>query len=314
MATIHPTTSNLKNLTSTNTLITSGSSGIGLATALLLSSLSPSNKTYILNIHPPPSNLDLPSLRIHYHYCDITNWHSQRAAFAAARQHFNGRIDAVFVNAGIAETGDQFFNNELDAQGELAEPNRRTLKLDVDAACDTVKLAIWHMRKNPLPAGEEGCRGRIVMMASLAGYLASAGAPYYSAAKHAIVGLMRALKREVAALKMAISVVAPGITDTPILVQERAGGKTGAQHAAEMKGRGVPVNKAESVALAVCWLCDAGMEGNGKGLLVQADRVADLEVGIAKGRELWMGREMLELFRGGRDKDVFEMRAKETKL
>jgi len=45
------------------------------------------------------------------------------------------------------------------------------------AANDTVKLALFHMRK--VKRG-----GRIVMTASLAGYLASAGAPLYSAAKH----------------------------------------------------------------------------------------------------------------------------------
>jgi NAD(P)-dependent dehydrogenase (short-subunit alcohol dehydrogenase family) len=50
------------------------------------------------------------------------------------------------------------------------------------------------------------------MTASLAGYLASAGAPLYSAAKHGIVGLMRALKSGLATVNIAISVVALGIT------------------------------------------------------------------------------------------------------
>ncbi|GAB7361917.1 hypothetical protein MBLNU230_g1955t1 [Neophaeotheca triangularis] len=307
-----PTPASLTNLKGKNILITGGSSGIGLATALLVSSLSPTNHTYILDRNPPPGDLDLGALNLTYHHCDITSWASHRAAFAAARAHFStNRIDAVFVNAGIAETGDQFFNRDLDSSGQLAEPDRRTLRLDVEAACDSVKLAIWHMRDNE---AVRGCRGRIVMTASLAGYLASAGAPHYSAAKHAVVGLMRALKREVAALQVAISVVAPGITDTPILTQERGPGKTGAQYAADMAARGIAVNKAESVALAVCFLMDIGMEGNGMGLLVQGGRIADLEVGIARGREGWMGKEMLELFRGGRDKDVFELRAKDAKL
>ena len=47
----------------------------------------------------------------------------------------------------------------------------------MDAASDTTKLAIHYLRKN-----EDG--GEIVLTASLAGYLASAGAPLYSAAKH----------------------------------------------------------------------------------------------------------------------------------
>lgn len=89
-----------------------------------------------------------------------------------------GRLDAVFVNAGIAEYKDQFFTDNLDSEGKLAAPDHRVLDIDIDAATDTVKLAIFHLRKN----GKQG--GSIILTASLAGYLASAGAPNYSAAKH----------------------------------------------------------------------------------------------------------------------------------
>lgn len=82
------------------------------------------------------------------------------------------------MNAGIAEHGDQFFADELDSQGLLKEPDRRVLNIDMDAASDTTKLAVHYLRKN----GNEG--GQIILTASLAGYLASAGAPLYSAAKH----------------------------------------------------------------------------------------------------------------------------------
>ncbi len=52
----------------------------------------------------------------------------------------------------------------------------------MQAANDTVKLAIYWMRKDAKHGKGRG--GSIVMTASLAGYLASAGAPLYSAAKH----------------------------------------------------------------------------------------------------------------------------------
>lgn len=84
----------------------------------------------------------------------------------------------MFVNAGVAEHGEQFFTDEMDGEGKLKEPDRRVLGIDLDAACDTTKLAIHYLRKN----NAEG--GQIVLTASLAGYLASAGAPLYSAAKH----------------------------------------------------------------------------------------------------------------------------------
>ena len=53
------------------------------------------------------------------------------------------------------------------------------------------------------------------MTANLAGYLASAGAPMYNAAKHRIVALIRATKPELVKLNIAISVIAPASRRLP---------------------------------------------------------------------------------------------------
>lgn len=178
MSLFQPSASALHTLKSTpkTIVITGGSSGIGLATATLLSSLNPSHNLALIDLNaPPPSFAHSPS-HLLVHTCNITSWKDQRAGFEAAYQKF-GRIDCVFVNAGIAEYKDQFFADDLDEEGRLKEPDRRVLNIDMDAASDTTKLAIHYLRKHP-----EG--GQIALTASLAGYLASAGAPLYSAAKH----------------------------------------------------------------------------------------------------------------------------------
>ncbi|KAF2797947.1 NAD(P)-binding protein [Melanomma pulvis-pyrius CBS 109.77] len=301
MSLFQPDASTFTNLKSTpkTIVITGGSSGIGLATARLLSSLNPSHNIVIIDLSAPPPTFTHSPSRLLVHTCNLTSWSAQRAGFEAAYKKF-GRIDAVFVNAGIAEYKDQFFNDEVDNEGRLKEPDRRVLNIDMDAASDTTKLAIHYLRKN-----KEG--GTITMTASLAGYLASAGAPLYSAAKHGVVGLMRALKQECAKVNIAISVVAPAITVTPILnsSNRETDGRTPDAYAKEMAGHGVPLNKPESIALAVCWLFDQGITANGAGIFVQADKFVDLERGLAKSREQWMGKEMLELFRGGRKAPLF---------
>jgi NAD(P)-dependent dehydrogenase (short-subunit alcohol dehydrogenase family) len=157
-------------------VITGGSSGIGLATAQLLSTLNPQHNLVLIDLNSPPPTLKHDPSHLLVHTCNITSWVSQRDGFEAAYSRF-GRIDCVFVNAGIAEHGEQFFTDELDRDGKLKAPDRRVLNIDMDAASDTTKLAIHYLRKN-----QEG--GEIVLTASLAGYLASAGAPLYSAAKH----------------------------------------------------------------------------------------------------------------------------------
>jgi NAD(P)-dependent dehydrogenase (short-subunit alcohol dehydrogenase family) len=139
----------LTSLTNKRILITGGSSGIGLATALLLHSLS--NNIVVLDRSTPPQTAQnralVSSHRFLLQICDITTWKAQRAAFQAAVDKFGG-IDAIYVNAGIAGYKDQFFKDELDPDGQLAEPDRRTVDIDLHAANDTVKLAVYWMRKD----------------------------------------------------------------------------------------------------------------------------------------------------------------------
>lgn len=118
---------------------------------------------------------------------------------------------------------------------------------------------------------------------------------------------MRALKQECLKLSIAISVVAPAITITPILTaNNRRMSAPPDVYAKEMAKLGVPINKPESIALAVCWLFNEGIKGSGAGIFIQADQFSDLERGLAKSREQWMGKEMLGLFRGGRTAPLFD--------
>jgi NAD(P)-dependent dehydrogenase (short-subunit alcohol dehydrogenase family) len=127
--------------------------------------------------------------------------------------------------------------------------------------------------------------------------------------------LMRALKQDTKKFNIAISVVAPAITRTPILVGNREnemGIKDGASTEAaikewsdKMRQVGVPINSAEGIARAVGHLIDGGISRNGAGYLVQDDKIWDFELGLAKSRESWMSKEMLDLFRGGRSAPLF---------
>ena len=119
-------------------LITGGSAGIGLQTATLLHDLG--NNVVVLDRAPAPKSLSTSS-RFLYQQCDITSWQSQRGAFEAAVKKFGG-IDGVFVNAGIAEYKDQFFRDEVDSTGLLAEPDRRVLVVDMNAASDTDRKSV----------------------------------------------------------------------------------------------------------------------------------------------------------------------------
>lgn len=294
-------------------LITGGAGGIGLATALFLHQHN--NNIICLDrpSSPPPT---LPSHltsspRFLYLSCDVTSWSSQRSAFARGAAHFNNSgIDHVFINAGVAEIGEQIFTDRLDAQDELAEPNRTTIDVDIRAVGDSIKLAVYHLRNDgggglsERKGSGKGKGGSIVMTASLAGYLASAGAPLYSAAKHGVVGYLRALKGDCAKVGVALSVIAPGITLTNI-VAGRKEGQSLDDWGKMMGGLGVPINTPEAVGMLVSWVMGMGSKANGSGYLIQDDRIQEVEGGIAKSRAQWMGKEMLDLFRRGRNAPLF---------
>ncbi|PVH98524.1 NAD(P)-binding protein [Periconia macrospinosa] len=319
MSILTPTLTSLKTLSTTpkTILITGSSSGIGHATTVLLSTLNPSHNLILVDLTPPPSSLTHAASNVLHCTCDITSWTAQRAAFAQGKAKF-GRIDYVFANAGISEDGDQFFAEKVDGEGELAGPGGKTLGVDLEGLVMTVKLAIYYLRRNDDDAGGEGGgrrgRGGIVLTASLAGYLGTAGMHMYSAAKHGVVGLMRALKHECRALGIAVSVVAPAVTATPLIlatdgstVKRVEGNGEGMvdEHARVLRKGGVTVNRVESVALAVCWLWEQGLAASGMGVLVQNDRFVDLERGLMKNRDVWMGREALEDFQGGKRSEAF---------
>ncbi len=125
---------------------------------------------------------------------DVTD----RAATAAWVTDANA--DLVIANAGIsAGTGGE---GESDAQV------RRIFAVNVDGVFNTVHPAIEAMRARA-PNGE-GRRGQIAIMASLAGFRGFAGAPAYCASKAAVKVYGEALRPDLEALGIGVSVICPG--------------------------------------------------------------------------------------------------------
>ncbi|HSN84602.1 MAG TPA: SDR family oxidoreductase [Polyangiales bacterium] len=112
-----------------------------------------------------------------------------------------GRIDYLFNNAGInlcAELRD----TTLDDWNQLIDVNIRGVVHGIHAAYPIMR--------------EQGF-GHIVNTASAAGLVPAAAEGAYSATKHAVVGLSSALRIEAEAFGVRVSVVCPGLIDTPIL-------------------------------------------------------------------------------------------------
>ena len=179
---------------------------------------------------------------------DVTDAAAVAAAMArAAAQH--GPIDILVANAGGAES----------APFAKADPGqfRRLFELNVLGSVHPIRAVLDGMVARRF--------GRIVAIASTAGLKGYAYVSAYSAAKHAVVGLVRSLALELASTRVTVNAVCPGFTDTDLVSGSisnimKKTGRTREQAVAELskhnpQGRLVTP---EEVADTVLWLCGEG--------------------------------------------------------
>jgi NADP-dependent 3-hydroxy acid dehydrogenase YdfG len=131
---------------------------------------------------------------------DVRDWPSVEAAAEACVEEF-GTIDFVVANAGIGDysslsTGDP-------------EQWRRVV--------ETNFLGVLHTVRAVFPRMKERGGGHVVLMASIAGRQTWVGEPVYIATKWAVVGLGWALRKEALEHNVRVTMIEPGMVDTPLV-------------------------------------------------------------------------------------------------
>ncbi|HXE79160.1 MAG TPA: SDR family NAD(P)-dependent oxidoreductase [Vicinamibacterales bacterium] len=116
----------------------------------------------------------------------------------------HGRVDVLVNNAGIAgPTGPLEHVTDRDWD-EVMRVDLRSVFLGCQAVLPGMKARRY---------------GRIVNVASIAGKEGNPNAVPYSTAKAGVIGLTKALAKEVASFGIYVNAVAPAVIDTPILQQ-----------------------------------------------------------------------------------------------
>lgn len=205
-------------------LITGGASGLGAATAELMTNRGA--RVAIADINMDAANdlarqLDGIALQ-----CDVTDSAQVRSAVQTTVEKL-GALDVMVNNAGIAPPPDnERFQKMVNNQMSRLDPSITAEPLDIlvnlsdgvwDRMIRTHLYGVFYGTREALAHMTPRRTGSIINISSILGMRPSASAPHYSVAKAGIIALTKATSAEVSQFGVRINAVCPGYTDTPLL-------------------------------------------------------------------------------------------------
>ncbi|MQA63359.1 MAG: SDR family mycofactocin-dependent oxidoreductase [Actinophytocola sp.] len=189
--------------------------------------------------------------------CDVQDPHAVRYAVQVTEERFGGVDAAVAAAAVIAGGRPLWESSETEWQALFS--------VCVDGVANLARAAIPALLRKPEPRS-----GRFVAIASAAGHRGLFHLAGYTAAKHAVVGLVRGLAHDLRGTGVTATAVSPGSTRTAMLdatarLYDLDSVDEFVQH--HPLGR---LLEPDEVAATVCWLCSPD-SGAITGTVVHAD-------------------------------------------
>jgi NAD(P)-dependent dehydrogenase (short-subunit alcohol dehydrogenase family) len=228
----------MADLTGKVAVITGGNSGIGFATAQefkrLGAKVAISGRT---GVSEAAKQLGDNVLGI---TADVSKLEDLDRLFAEVAQTL-GKVDVVFVNAGIVKMGGLADVSETDFD--------EIMNINFKGAFFTVQKALPVMNDS----------GSIILNGSVNAHVGFAGVPIYSASKAAVHSLARTLAPELAARGIRINTLNIGLIETPLLGKVGMPAEAVAGFKATVAARNPMkrVGRAEEVAKAAAFLASS---------------------------------------------------------
>jgi NADP-dependent 3-hydroxy acid dehydrogenase YdfG len=202
-----------ESLLGTAALVTGASSGIGAATAVELASHGAKvaiaarrrDRLDELAAHIGVAGGESLVLEI-----DVTDEAAARAAVEQAAREF-GRLDIVVANAGAMLLG--------PVENAPLEEWQRMVELNVFGLLYTCHAALPHLLS--AASSEPRSVADLVLISSVAGRVARNGSGVYNLTKHGVGAFGEALRQEVTARHVRVSLVEPGAVATELVSHNR---------------------------------------------------------------------------------------------
>jgi NAD(P)-dependent dehydrogenase (short-subunit alcohol dehydrogenase family) len=176
--------------------------------------------------------------RVHVARVDVGD-EREVAAFVGRIAKDAGRLDAALNNAGIVGPAHRMEDYSADDFDKVLRVNLKSVFLGM---------------KYELPLMRRRGRGAICNTASVAAISGPGGMCAYAASKHGVLGLTRVAAMENAGRGIRVNALAPGWTETPMVVTAGAQNQAFAEHGPSTipaKRGGQP----SELAAAAVWLC-----------------------------------------------------------
>lgn len=195
-------------LAGTSSVVTGAASGIGEAVARQLATAG--SHVVVADLNEAAGQAVASDIGGLFVKCDVTKEEDAQVAVNAASEM--GPLRVLVNSAGVG-----FAARTIDRNNQPMDLSTFSTVININliGSFNMLRLAASAMAKTE-PSDEDGWRGVVVNMASVAAFDGQIGQAAYSASKGGIVGMTLPIARDLSAAGIRVNTIAPGLIDTPI--------------------------------------------------------------------------------------------------
>ncbi len=193
-----------------SSVITGGASGLGEATARLLAEKG--QHVVIVDMNEEKGEAVAKEIGGVFVKADVADPEQVIAAVEAAKEM--GPLKTMVTAAGIG-----FATRTIGRDGTYESAHdlniyKKVVEVNLTGTFNCVRLGATAMSLNE--ADDDGCKGAIVTVTSVAAFDGQIGQAAYSSSKGGVVGMTLPVARDLSAAGIRLNCIAPGLIDTPI--------------------------------------------------------------------------------------------------